>query len=85
MCFTIFDIFSFTCVSYVNIIYPFLIFESKYGFFKITFEKVEFVFHFQTNFNLHIVSNVFVMIQHYVKFFLFDIHAHKTFHKFGIF
>lgn len=82
MCFTIFVIFSFACVSYAKIIYPFFIFESKYGFLKITFEKVEFAFHFQTNFNLHIVSNVFVMIQHYVKFLLFDIHVHKYFHNY---
>jgi hypothetical protein len=52
------------------------------GFFLITFEKVEFVFYFQTNFDLHIVSNVFVMIQHYVKILLFDIHIHKTFHNY---
>jgi len=32
-----------------------------------TFEKVEYVFHFQTNFDLHIVLNMFLMIQHYVK------------------
>jgi hypothetical protein len=44
-----------------------------------TFEKIGFVFHFQTNFDLHIVLNMFVMIQHYVKIPLFDIHIHKTF------
>ncbi len=32
-----------------------------------TFENVEYVFHFQTNFDLHIVLNMFLMIQHYVK------------------
>jgi hypothetical protein len=44
-----------------------------------TFEKVEFVFHFQTNFDLHIVLNMLVMIQHYVKIPLFDTDIHKTF------
>jgi len=43
------------------------------------FEQVEFVFHFQTNFDLHIVANMFVIIQCYIKILLFDIHVHKIF------
>jgi hypothetical protein len=41
------------------------------------FEKVEFVFHFQTNFDSHIALNIHVKNLYYRKMFLFDIHIHK--------
>jgi len=39
-------------------------------------QKVEFVFHSQTIFNLHIVINMFVNLHYVVKFLLIDIFMH---------
>jgi hypothetical protein len=44
--------------------------------FPKTFQQVVFVFHFQTNYDLHIASNMHMKIQCYVKILLFDIHTH---------
>jgi len=48
-----------------------------------TFEEIEFVFHFQTNFNSHIVLNMFViLIQYFIKALLFDINVDKNAHNY---
>ncbi len=40
------------------------------------FQQVVFVVHFQTNYDLHIASNMHMKIQCYVKILLFEILAH---------
>jgi hypothetical protein len=57
-------------VSYVN--FQFLMSNVNMDIFLKIIQKIVFIFHFQTNFDLHIVINMFVKFHDVVKFLLID-------------